>query len=78
MRYTPAGLPALNLLLEHESSMTEAGQARVVKATVKAIAFGVVAERLARQSIGSNWCFSGFLATPLKGRQLVFHLQDFS
>jgi primosomal replication protein N len=31
MRYTPAGLPALNLKLEHESEVKEAGQTRQVK-----------------------------------------------
>jgi primosomal replication protein N len=78
MRYTPAGLPALNLLLEHESETLEAGQARQVRAAVKAVAFGAVAERLAKQAIGSNWRFSGFVATPKNGKQLVFHIQDFS
>ena len=78
LRYTPAGLPALNVKLEHESNLMEAGQARAVKAAIKAVAFGTVAERLVKQSIGSVWGFSGFLATPLKGKQVVYHLQDFS
>ncbi len=78
LRYTPAGLPALNVRLEHESTLMEAGQARAVKAAVKAVAFGTVAERLAKQAIGSVWSFSGFLATPFNGKHVVFHLQDFS
>jgi primosomal replication protein N len=78
LRYTPAGLPALNVRLEHVSSVTEAGQTRAVKAAIKAVAFGAVAERLAGQAVGSAWCFSGFLATPLNGKHVVFHLQDFS
>ena len=78
LRYTPAGLPALNVKLEHESSLMEAGQARAVKAAIKAVAFGTVAERLAKQAIGSVWSFSGFLATPFNGKHVVFHLQDFS
>jgi primosomal replication protein N len=78
LRYTPAGLPALNLRLEHASELLEAGQPRQVKAGVKAVAFGVLAERLAKQAIGSNWKFGGFLATPLKGKHLVFHIQEFS
>jgi len=78
LRYTPAGLPAVNVKLEHESSLMEAGQVRAVKAAIKAVAFGAVAERLARQAVGSVWCFSGFLATPLNGKHVVFHLQDFS
>jgi len=49
LRYTPAGLPALNLRLEHASELIEAGQPRQVKAGVKAVAFGVLAERLAKR-----------------------------
>jgi primosomal replication protein N len=77
LRYTPAGLPALNLKLEHESDILEAGQARQVKAAVKAVAFGALAERLVKQAIGSVWRFSGFLATPRNGKSVVFHIQEF-
>ncbi|CAM3646599.1 primosomal replication protein N [Paracidovorax anthurii] len=76
LRYTPAGLPALDLLLEHASRQTEAGVQREVSAAVKAIAFGALAERLARQALGSLWTFQGFLATPRNGKGLVFHIQD--
>lgn len=78
MRYTPAGLPALNLLLEHASEVQEAGQTRQVKASIKAVAFGSVAERLVKQAIGSVWKFNGFLSTPRNGKHLVFHIQEFS
>ncbi|HNW00730.1 MAG TPA: primosomal replication protein N [Burkholderiaceae bacterium] len=77
MRYTPAGLPALNLKLEHESEVQEAGQTRQVKAAVKAVAFSAIAERLAKQAPGSIWKFSGFLATPRNGKHVVFHIQEF-
>jgi primosomal replication protein N len=77
LRYTPAGLPALNIRLEHESELQEAGQARQVKAAIKAVAFGAMAERLAKQAIGSTWRFNGFLATPRNGRHVVFHVQEF-
>ncbi|SFE72180.1 restart primosome assembly protein PriB [Paracidovorax wautersii] len=76
MRYTPAGLPALDLRLEHESQQQEAGAQREVRAAVKAVAFGALAERLARQALGSRWKFQGFLATPRNGKGLVFHIQD--
>ena len=78
LRYTPAGLPALDLRLEHESRAEEAGQDRQVTASVKAVAFGALAERLARQAIGSHWRFQGFVATPRNGKHLVFHIQEFS
>ena len=77
LRYTPAGLPALDFSLEHESELTEAGQGRQVKVAVKAVAFGSVAETLGRQAIGSSWNFTGFLATPRNGKHPVFHIQSF-
>ncbi len=77
LRYTPAGLPALDFSLEHESEVTEAGQPRQVKVAIKAVAFGSVAETLAKQAIGSSWRFSGFLATPRNGKHAVFHIQTF-
>jgi len=78
LRYTPAGLPALDLRLEHESLLQEAGQARQVKASAKAVAFGALAERLVKQALGSCWKFKGFVATPRNGKNLVFHIQEFS
>jgi primosomal replication protein N len=78
LRFTPAGVPALNLKLEHASSVEEAGQARQVQFVMKAVALGALAERLGAQAIGSRWDFSGFLATPRLGKHVVFHIQDFS
>jgi primosomal replication protein N len=77
LRFTPAGLPALNMRLEHESTVQEMGKTRQVNAAVKAVAFGAIAERLVKQAIGSAWQFTGFLATPRNGKQLVLHVQDF-
>ena len=77
LRYTPAGLPAIDLKLEHESMVEEAGKPRQVKAALKAVAFGAIAERLARQAMGSLWRFQGFLATPGSAKHPVLHIQDF-
>ncbi len=77
MRYTPAGIPALNLRLEHESQTQEAGQARDIKVAVKAVAFGALAERLAKQAVGSVWRFQGFLGNHRSGKSIVFHIQEF-
>jgi primosomal replication protein N len=78
MRYTPAGIPALNMTLEHVSEVVEAGQARQVKATLRAVALGMMAERLATQALGSVWRFTGFLATPRNGKHVQLHIQEFS
>ena len=78
LRYTPSGVPALNVQLEHDSEVLEAGQARQAKVSIKSVAFGTVAERLARQAIGSSWYFKGFLATPRGAKRVVFHIQEFA
>jgi primosomal replication protein N len=77
LRYTPAGIPALDLRLEHESQALEAGQARQVNLQLKAVAFGTDAETLARQAIGSQFRFTGFLAAPRGGKHPVLHIQTF-
>jgi primosomal replication protein N len=77
LRYTPAGLPALDLRLEHESQLVEAGQPRQVRAAVRAVAIGSVAQAIVRQPIGSQWAFTGFLATPRNGKHPVLHIQSF-
>lgn len=77
LRFTPAGVPALNLQLEHASEQIEAGSKRMVKLTLKAVALGVTSERLAVQNLGSSWIFSGFMSNSAKGKSLIFHIQDF-
>jgi primosomal replication protein N len=80
LRFTPAGLPAVDLRLEHESTIIEAGHSRTVKMAIKAVAFGAVAERLAAQALGSSWRFQGFLAALAhhgKSKHPVLHIQDF-
>ncbi|PUE62637.1 primosomal replication protein N [Limnohabitans sp. 2KL-17] len=77
LRYTPAGLPALDLILEHASEIQEAGQARKVQLKLRALAFGSLAEALVKQAVGSVWTFKGFLATPRQGKSVVLHIQEF-
>lgn len=77
LRYTPSGIPAVNVRLEHVSELPEAGQVRQVRALMKSIAFGAVAEQLAQQDIGSSWCFRGFVATPRAAKHVIFHVQEF-
>ena len=77
LRYTPAGLSALNLKLEHESEVQEAGQARQVKVAMKSVAFAAVAERLVNQTLGSQWRFKGFLASQRNGKGWCFTFRNF-
>ena len=78
LRYTPAGIPALILRLDNESECQEAETSRKVTMLIKAMAFGALAERLVKQPVGSQWEFQGFLANGRGGKQIVFHIQEFT
>lgn len=74
LRYTPAGVPVAEFRLRHASTQQEAGQTRRVALDLPAIAFGVVARRLADAPPGSEVTASGFLALrSQKSAQLVLH-----
>jgi primosomal replication protein N len=76
LRYTPAGIPALNLVLEHDSETVEDGVTRQVKLTVRAVAFGTLAETAGRIELGKPRIFTGFLINARTSRSLVFHIQS--
>jgi primosomal replication protein N len=78
LRYTPAGLSAADVLLEHESEQKEAGVARLVKASLRCRALGELAERIIKLPLGSQCEFEGFLASPRNSRSVVFHLTQFN
>jgi primosomal replication protein N len=76
LRYTPAGLPALDLLLLHESEQSQEGQVRKVKVEVRARAIGSVVRPAAALAIGGEADFAGFLGSQRNGRGTVFHIQE--
>ena len=75
-RYTPAGIPALDLQLAHESDQIEAGQSRKVKLHLRAVALGITAETLAKTAVGQQGKFKGFLASAKNGKGAAFHITD--
>lgn len=75
VRYTPAGIPAINFILEHGSEIIEAGVNRQVKLTIRAIAFGTLAEQAAKLSLISSFKFTGFLINARTSKGVVFHIQ---
>ncbi len=77
VRYTPAGLPACDLGLKHESQVTEAGQPRKVFMEMRAVVIGDLAQRLIKLDIGSEATFAGFLTNQRNGRGTVFHITEF-
>ena len=76
MRYTPAGLPALDMSLKHESEVTQDGQPRKVSMEIKARAVGEITRRLGALEIGSSHGFAGFLGSQRNGRGVVFHVTE--
>jgi primosomal replication protein N len=76
LRYTPAGLPALDLSLAHQCELSHEGQARKVTATVKALVMGSLVAPVASLPLGSQAVFAGFLAAARNGRGLLFHITE--
>jgi primosomal replication protein N len=75
LRRTPAGLPAIDLVLEHRSEQPEAGAARRVECEIAAVAFGEVAESIARLPLGAAVRCEGFLARRWRtGTTLALHV----
>ena len=76
LRYTPAGLPALDGSLKHESQVTEAGHPRRTSLEIKAVAIGEISAVLQAMALGTEAGFAGFLAAQRNGRGIVFHITD--
>jgi primosomal replication protein N len=74
LRYTPAGLPALDLSLQHDSEVSEDGTARKVSMEVKAVAIGAVTRGLMLQDLGAASLYVGFVASSRNKRGLLFHI----
>ena len=76
LRYTPAGLPALDLSLKHESEATQDGKTRKVWFEIKARALGEITQRVAGIELGSTHGFAGFIGSQRNGRGIVFHVTE--
>jgi primosomal replication protein N len=75
VRYTPAGLPALDLMLKHQTEVSEDGQPRKVSMDIKAVAIGRgITRQVGALTLGTAGSYAGFLASGRNGRGLVFHI----
>ena len=74
LRFTPAGLPALDLSLKHESEVSQDGHPRQVSMEVRSLAIGAITQALEAMALGSQGLFGGFLAGSRNGRGLLFHI----
>ena len=80
LRFSPAGIPALDCVLQHQSEVVEAGALRKVQVQLKAVAVGPVAEQLNRQAQFKGFLGSANRSRPGMGRSssVIFHIQSFA
>ncbi|MEO7114805.1 MAG: primosomal replication protein N [Caldimonas sp.] len=76
LRYTPAGLPAIDVSLKHESESVQLGVVRKIGFEVRARAVGDVTEAVLAAELGTDHEFEGFLGAQRNGRGIVFHIQS--
>ncbi|WP_036303100.1 primosomal replication protein N [Methylotenera sp. L2L1] len=75
LRYTPAGIPLLSVVLRHVSEQVEAGMKRKAECEINAVVLGDLALKGLKQ--GVQIMAQGFLAKrSLKSTQLVMHIND--
>ena len=75
LRFTPAGLPALDVSLRHESEIVQLGEKRKVSVELRAKAIGEVTAVLQAAELGIEHEFNGFVGSQRNGRGIVFHIQ---
>ena len=75
LRYTPAGIPAVDLLIGHSSIQSEAGGRREVRCEIEAVALGDMALKVGTAKLNRSLRVGGFLAQrSLGNRRLVLHV----
>ena len=78
LRFTPAGLPALDFQLAHESTQTEADRERRVACELAAVALGPIARDLSSVALGAQLRCRGFLARRYRtGISVALHVNEF-
>lgn len=74
-RTTPAGVPARNCKLLHQSRQIEAGYPREVECEIEVVALGQAAHLIAQAGLGTQMRLTGFLARKsLRSARLVMHV----
>jgi primosomal replication protein N len=74
LRYTPAGIPALDVTLEHEAQDKDGHDATI---QLTSIAFGMTAQTLAKLPLGSLLKVNGFLRHSQKSKKLIVQIETF-
>jgi primosomal replication protein N len=74
LRFTPAGLMALDCSLKAESTVIEAGKPRQVSLEIKAVTVGEGVKSLQALGVGGVAVFRGFLTHQRNGRGFIAHV----
>lgn len=75
LRYTPAGLPAIEFRLGHESEQIEAEKPRKVECEMACLALGPTALLLKDAAPGDTLALTGFVAArSVKSKSPVLHV----
>lgn len=76
LRFTPAGIPVQELMLEHCGEAIEAGHQRNIEFVIAGCAIGEIANQLQNVVLGAVIRVEGFLAAARKNStKLVLHIQ---
>jgi len=76
LRYTPAGLPVLEIWVRHQSRQTEAGFDRDVNCEMQAVLAGELARKHVGKLAGRQVNLSGFMCQrSLRNPRLVLHIE---
>jgi primosomal replication protein N len=79
LRYTPAGIPVVELSLRHDGAVTEAGMERQLGFEFPAIAMGPVAVALDREPLGKALDIAGFIASKSRrSSRLIVHITEYA
>jgi len=77
LRFTPAGLPVVDMVIEHSGTMQAAEGSRQISLRIAAKALGTLAERMQNVELGKEALFEGFLTPARQGKGLVFEIIRF-
>lgn len=77
MRYTPAGVPIVEIVLKHSSIQMDGKKPRAVELELEALGFGDIAQHLNEIPEGEAIHLKGFLAPRSKQSfKLVLHINE--
>ncbi|WP_342746334.1 primosomal replication protein N [Thiomonas intermedia] len=78
LRFTPAGIEALDFVLQHQSTQTEADMPCETQLQIACVGFGKIAREMHRLSPGVQLHVSGFLRASRRGsRQMKLHVTQY-